>query len=33
MFQDLIAAVRAGVREFNRRRWLKARVRQITLPF
>jgi hypothetical protein len=33
MFQDLIAAVRAGLREFTRRRWLKARARQFTLPF
>jgi hypothetical protein len=33
MLQDLIAAVRAGFREFHRRRWLAQRTRNLHLPF
>jgi hypothetical protein len=33
MLNDLIAAVRAGVREFHRRRWVKRRIRNLQLPF
>jgi hypothetical protein len=33
MLNDLIAAFRAGVREFHRRRWLAQRARKIVVPF
>jgi hypothetical protein len=33
VIHDLIAAFRAGVREFTRRRWLAQRTRNIHLPF
>jgi hypothetical protein len=33
MLHDLIAAYRAAVREFTRRRWLRQRTRNIHLPF
>jgi hypothetical protein len=33
MFRDLLAAIRTAVREYKRLRWVRQRVRQITLPF
>jgi hypothetical protein len=33
MFQDLIAAIRAGVREYRRRRWVRQFTSQSNLPF
>jgi hypothetical protein len=30
---DLIAALRAGAREFRRRRWLSQQTRNLNLPF
>jgi hypothetical protein len=33
MLHDFIAAVRAGLREFRRLRWIKRKARQVSLPF
>lgn len=33
MIRDLIAAVRAGAREFRRRRWVAHNTRNLNLPF
>jgi hypothetical protein len=33
MLNDFLAALSAFVREYRRRRWLRQRVKQTTLPF
>jgi hypothetical protein len=33
VIRDLIAAIRAGAREFRRRRWLSQQTRNLNLPF
>jgi hypothetical protein len=33
MIRDFISAVRAGLREFRRLRWVKRNARQVSLPF
>jgi hypothetical protein len=33
MLQDLMKALRAGVREYKRLRWVRQLVRQSNLPF
>jgi hypothetical protein len=33
MFSDFIAAMKAGLREYRRRRYLSARAKRFNLPF
>lgn len=33
MWQDIIAAFHAAVREFRRRRWVRRFAKQVPLPF
>ncbi len=33
MFDDILAAIHAAIREYKRRRWVKQFARQADLPF